>query len=629
MPALFIHLASIRRPNPAKAIKSVVASDRSRREALRTQSRLTGASNARRSSLRSKLVLSLAVMFLAALSVNEIIARSVVAPQLLAMQQLTDTRDSAAVQESINGEVAHINELTRTWAKQLASDTESPWSDREVLWACVVSKDEAPNWLYGPQFSSETAIVQVVEGVGKLGETNDSDHELKRFAGIARIADQSLVMFASALIPTPDPIATEARLVVGRLIDQSVITRLRSQTQVDFTIRASESITEPGHIEVQVPRKLIERADQTFVVARYLFILGSVAALLSLLLMLQRIVIGPLDLIRLHLDQVAQMGLETEPLGLDSHDEIGDLSRAFDKMVVRLSEAQQQLSDASQASGRSEVAATVIHNVGNVLTNVNSLIDTVSERIDGLHFEKLQRLAQQLKNSDCAEGLLDATPGYLRGLATKWKTDQEVLSNLLATLDDNVRHIHDVIRDQQHHADRSIELKPVDLCDLIDEAIGCCRARLNEDSIEVHIARESGVVTLGDRSLLLQTVINVIGNARQAMRETYPMQRVLDIVASVRNETAVLELRDNGCGMDRQTLARVFEAHFTTNEGGTGLGLHFCANTVKRFGGTIQAKSAGHGLGSIITIELPCTGRQGNVSRNGTAVIRPTSGLSS
>ena len=57
--------------------------------------------------------------------------------------------------------------------------------------------------------------------------------------------------------------------------------------------------------------------------------------------------------------------------------------------------------------------------------------------------------------------------------------------------------------------------------------------------------------------------------------------------------------------MTEETIHRVFDAHFTTRESGTGLGLHFCAITLKRLGGSIHASSEGPGLGSTFVIELP------------------------
>jgi signal transduction histidine kinase len=421
-------------------------------------------------------------------------------------------------------------------------------------------------------------------------------------------------------------------LVVARTIDEAMVTALRRQTQVEFSLQsprtsdpsqklvvwiADDSILvveiqltgmndqKLANVFVQFPRDITARSYRTTVLARNSFIFGSVAALLMLLMLLQRIVIGPLTAIREHSDRIAEEGLATEPLVLTGNDEIGQLANAFDKMVNRLSDTQNQLTHASRAAGRSQVASNVIHNVGNVLTNVNSLLDAASGRVQGLRIGPLDKLASRLKQADANDGLLAATPDYLEGLAGSLKSDQQSLSQLLATLNDNIRHIHDVIRAQRHHADQTINSSDVKLKNVIGEAIACCRARLEQDSVSVNVSGNLSIDVKSDRSLMLQTMINIIGNARHAMRDNGDRPRTLSIDVEPQRAAVLIRIRDNGCGMTEETIHQVFDAHFTTRESGTGLGLHFCAITLKRLDGSIHATSEGPGLGSTFVIELP------------------------
>ena len=203
------------------------------------------------------------------------------------------------------------------------------------------------------------------------------------------------------------------------------------------------------------------------------------------------------------------------------------------------------------------------------------------------------------------ELLLDATPDYLEGLAGSLKSDQDSIRELLATLHDNVRHIHDVIRDQQRHTDPSVKASRICVQDVVEEAITCCRARLDDDLISVELSGDLSTHVRSDRSLLLQAMINIIGNARQAMRENDDRARILSIDVTQGEKLVRILFRDNGCGMTHDTVQRVFEAHFTTRESGTGLGLHFCALTIKRLGGSIRAASDGPGRGATFVMELP------------------------
>jgi signal transduction histidine kinase len=592
-----------------------------------------------RGSLRSKLVLSLAAVFFLFLTIDEMVRQKVIQPEFAALEESGAIRDANRVLAALNAEVDHLTVLARHWGAELREREYSGRLDQSPLrqaadhldWVATVSADGTWRWLVcSPEAnatdSPDNGFVSLLNLCRDSGRISSS--------GMTRVGTQSLVLFSLLNIAPEGHVegSQSEFLLIARKVDDDFCQSLRRQTQVEFTLQsprtdatdqklvvwqASESTLvvevqlvglddkKLANVYIEVPRDIMASSQHTTLLARNSFIFGSVAALLILLVMLQSIVISPLSAIRRHSDHVAENGLNTPPLILKGNDEITELARAFDHMVQRLSHTQTQLAQTSQAAGRSQVASTVIHNVGNVLTNVNSLIDAACDRTQRLRISPLNKLADRLRSEDQNIAMLEATPDYLEGLAGSLLSDQQSISELLSTLNDNVRHIHDVIRAQRQHADQSLELRPVALHDVIQEAISCCRARLEEDSVQVTVSGQLQVEIACDRSLMLQTMINLIGNARYAMRSLDSTSRHLQIRASADSRTAQIEFQDNGCGMTPETLARVFDAHFTTREGGTGLGLHFCAITLKRIGGTIEAASEGHGKGSVFTIRAP------------------------
>lgn len=600
-------------------------------------------------SLRSKLVLSLAAMFFLFLTIDEIVRQQVIRPDFAELERAGAIRDANRVMAAVNAKVDHLSDLAKHWASRLDHDElendlsgdthrrQDQWSSENLGWAAVVRADGTWLWLHKRADNLTAHFDQSDVERFSAVTARCQRRGLSTLSGMTRVADHSLVMFAAVQIAaTHDgdrlPDAAEQYLIVGRTIDQAMVAALRHQTQVDFALQsmrtqdpskrlaiweADESTLvveiqvsgvddeQLANVFVQVPREITAHADHTTLMARNSFIFGSVAALLMLLLLLQRIVIGPLTAIRQHSDRVAEHGFNTEPLVLRGNDEIGELAGAFDHMMHRLGDAQTQLAEASRAAGRSQVASTVIHNVGNVLTNVNSLLDVVADRVDGMRIRPLSKLAKRLREDDNDRALMAATPDYLQGLASSLESDRETVSSMMSTLHDNIRHIHDVIRDQQRHTGHEVERSAVSLGDVVSEAIGCCRARLDQDSIEVGISGCLDVEVDSDRSLLLQSVINIIGNARHALRERDGYSRRLTIAATVEGHVVEVRFIDNGIGMTDDTLGKVFDAHFTTRTSGSGLGLHFCANTLDRLGGSIHAESDGPGLGSTLVIELP------------------------
>jgi signal transduction histidine kinase len=600
-------------------------------------------------SLRSKLVLSLAAIFFVFLLVDELVRHHVINPEFVALEKADAIRDSNRVVAAMNAEVEHLTELTYQWASRIDKDTVrsseserlSPaesrvtWRSEKIDWAAIVEKDGSWRWLSGETAEHDSPTPIHANGpLRKIIRTCIESNNASA-SGMTRIGDQSLVMFATVAIDAFDPtqeLDQTRYLVVVRGIDAEMVTALRRQTQVEFAIQPPRT-QNPSHkpvvwvadestlmVELQLTgsnneglaniciresRDITARSSRTTAMARNSFILGSVAALLMLLLLLQRIVIGPLTAIREHSNLVAEQGLATEPLVVTVNDEIGQLAGSFDHMVDRLRNTQTRLAKASQAAGRSQVASTVIHNVGNVLTNVNSLLAAATDRVQGLRVGPLDKLATRLKQANADEALIKATPDYLEGLAGSLRSDQQTLRQLLETLHDNIRHIHDVIRDQQRHTDHSVEASPVHLKTVLEEAIGCCQARLDQDRVSVELSGPLAVTVQSNQSLLLQILINIIGNARLAMRENEAQPRKLRIDVEAVQQSMRIQFRDSGCGMTEKTIQKVFDAHFTTRESGTGLGLHFCALTLKRLGGSIRASSEGLGHGSTFVVELP------------------------
>jgi PAS domain S-box-containing protein len=109
--------------------------------------------------------------------------------------------------------------------------------------------------------------------------------------------------------------------------------------------------------------------------------------------------------------------------------------------------------------------------------------------------------------------------------------------------------------------------------------------------------------TVGDASLLRQALLNLLQNARQAVAKKSDGE-IRFKISGERNGEMVLEISDNGPGMDDQIQKKMFQPFFTTREQGTGLGLAIVRKIVEAHGGTISVHSQ-PGRGSRFTIRLP------------------------
>ncbi|QDT13565.1 sensor histidine kinase [Planctomycetes bacterium K23_9] len=617
-----------------------------------------GTAEGHQRSLRSKLVLSLAAMCAVFLVIDEAVRRIVIQPAFKDLEHASALRDTNRVMSAIKVESEHLQTIAEQGASRLKPNDidritqstiqetlwrEQSWHLEGVQWAAITGSDNSWRWV-------RLKNVDLPSQESPGGNDGISEAVLDRISaatststdGLICATDRVIHAFATAPIKFDGSSAgiglglpersIEYRIVVGKELDDALIAELRRRTQVTFsiqvyhdrkagqTIRTWEADQSTLVVEVplvqsdkqtlanlfvQVPRDVVQQAAHTTSLARNVFVCGAAAALVLMLLQLQRIVVGPLTRIREYTERIAENGLDAAPLEVTGNDEIGALANAFDHMKLRLTDTQNRLADASHAAGMSQVADTVIHNVGNVLTNVNSLIETSVDRVNGLRITPLDKLATRLRQDKNREALFEATPDYLQRLAAELGNDQVKLSELLATLNDNVQHIHSIIRDQRRHTVKSLDKKRLMMRGIVDEAIGCCQAKLSQDQIQVQFSSGDDYEVFSDRSLLLQIIINLIGNAGNAMSENACVNPLLEIELAGNAAYVRLYVRDHGCGMTAETIAKVFDAHFTTRESGTGLGLHFCAITLKRLGGTISAQSEGLGKGSTFSVEFP------------------------
>ena len=104
---------------------------------------------------------------------------------------------------------------------------------------------------------------------------------------------------------------------------------------------------------------------------------------------------------------------------------------------------------------------------------------------------------------------------------------------------------------------------------------------------------------------LTQVIMNLLINAADAL-ETAHDQRSKEITLNTISgqDYVQLSVTDNGCGMNQDTLSRVFEAFFTTKSKGNGLGLSLCYSIITGHGGTIDIASI-PGEGTQVKVILP------------------------
>jgi histidine kinase len=237
---------------------------------------------------------------------------------------------------------------------------------------------------------------------------------------------------------------------------------------------------------------------------------------------------------------------------------------------------QRQLYQKSKLESLGELSAGVAHEINNPL---NCIIN----------------FAQLLKDSPAH--LEETELHMVQGIIDEGERITKIVKNLLTFAR---RDLHDLGR--------------VDVAETIRNSMSLFGRQLEMDGIRVEIELDGSLpVVIGDGVRLRQVIVNMISNARNALRDKGSSDKLFKITASGftqgSDEFVMIEFLDNGIGIAEEDLDRVFDPFFTTRResGGTGLGLSLAFGIVHEYGGTISLESR-KGEFARFVVQIPAAG---------------------
>jgi signal transduction histidine kinase len=290
--------------------------------------------------------------------------------------------------------------------------------------------------------------------------------------------------------------------------------------------------------------------------------------------------------------------------------------RMFWKQVLmERDQLHRQLEDASYTIEMADVASTVLHNVGNVLNSVNVAVKVMHELVTRSSVILVHQIAELLRGrqEDCETFLTQdpkgkRIPSALVKLGSHLLEEQKTVLKEIEGLVRNIDHMKQIILSHQTMAKSRDLGDPFSIVELIEQAVEL--SFQPEDAKWIKITREYQTVPeiLIDKHQLLQILVNLLRNAKQAMQLQGGLNHLLTILAECMPEddsSVVLTIRDTGIGIAPEHLSRMFIRGFTTKHDGNGIGLHSSKVSVDRMGGLLRVSSDGIGTGATFTLVLP------------------------
>ena len=292
-----------------------------------------------------------------------------------------------------------------------------------------------------------------------------------------------------------------------------------------------------------------------------------------------------------------------------SQDELGDLAREFEQLLNQLAAQRAHIEqNANELEHKIEERTAELRLSNEELQQtVRVLRETRRQLLEAAKLAALGELtagvAHEINNPTAVMlGLIDGIIDELGDAAEPVREDLEMAIRQVY----RIRDIVDRLLQYARPGDYAGFVDEVDVNEAVEQALQLIQHMRKEHAFEVHLKLDADISIQINRQELQQVLVNLLVNAIHALPENGG-----DIWIETRNwqiKGVVIELRDNGHGIEREQLDHIFNPFYTTKvEGqGTGLGLSITYSLVRRYGGFITVNSE-PGLGTTFTVCLRAT----------------------
>lgn len=291
------------------------------------------------------------------------------------------------------------------------------------------------------------------------------------------------------------------------------------------------------------------------------------------------------------------------------------------QLEKKLNELNVQLLEYARRAGMSEVAASVLHNIGNILNSANVSLVVIQEKITDDRLLKLKEIATLLESgveekkyilSDEKGKLI---PDYLSKLSDVLLVRQKEIAQELTQLDTHLQHINSIVLMQNDIAGFEGVIEQVSIEELLNQAIQLSYQSARENAVQITQRLYFKDDLKINKAKTLQILVNLLNNAKQAFTLN-PIQTAKKIDIETRQSTQQgffeIQVSDNGMGIEKESMSRIFSMGYTTKKNGHGLGLHMSAISAHELGGKIMVESPGLNQGAVFTLTLPIMCINGN-----------------
>jgi two-component system OmpR family sensor kinase len=316
----------------------------------------------------------------------------------------------------------------------------------------------------------------------------------------------------------------------------------------------------------------------------------------------------PLNDIELTASQIAKGHLNHRIPERDPRTEIGSLGRSLNAMLSQIETAFHAQEESEQAAHRSEdrmrrFIADASHELRTPLTTIRGFAEYYRQR------GGVRKGQDQVSGTSPADSSAPDSPAAEDGLTPR--DLDRIMRRLEAEASRMGLLVEDLLTLARLDQQRPLNLAPVDLLTLAADAVQDARMVAPGRPIDLNVAPGAAFLVDGDEARLRQVIGNLLNNALTHTPPDTPVRvKISSGMLDHATPAVVLDVEDDGPGMERDQAQRVFERFYRADQarnrasGGTGLGLAIVSGLVAAHGGTVSVRTA-PGEGADFQVRLP------------------------
>ena len=614
--------------------------------------------------VRAKVTILLALLFAALIAAQWVIQQRLMLPRFVDLERESARTDMQRVAFAVGREQQALNAQAADWGNwqelwkylqgrnpgfEHTSLTDISFRTAKIDYMAVITTDGRFKWNHGPYSDSGRPLTLRLNGTDQLETAwTQALAQGQSVSGLIATDRGVLVASGAPILNGFGQGPARGLVIMGRLLNNAELLRLGNQAQVVLDMRSwgddrgvelqlrspralsegllteSESTTRIERaftnlsgaplltFGISVPRTISHRGAEAVQYSTRLLGVAACIALAALLVLLGRIVLTPLARVTDYAQRVAAADDLSARLGYARRDELGTLARALDNMVERLAASRRELIDRSFESGAAENAAGILHNLGNAMTPMSVKVAGLQQQLGAAPVEDLQQALTELKDGTPDDARRRDLQQFVQLAATELAHTLQQGSAQLRSIVEQTHVMQAVLAEQRRHQRSGPVLQSVTPAELVARGLQQIAPEHRE---RLDVALSPAFAALGSLSLPCTTLGMVLQNLAQNAAESAAQAGLartrLRFEATVTdadgNRALRITVSDNAGGIAPEQLSRLFHKGYSTKSQVTnsGLGLHWCANTLHALGGTITAHSDGPGRGAQFEILVP------------------------